>query len=962
MRYFEFEIELNEEEIKACKHRLNDYAYDNQIEGLVYYVFRTLTNGVTFLIYRAEKSGMKAMFAIDEQTRKPEEALNEILSIFDDLFEKKTVTVEPFEISMIEFDCNLNEAKRRGYLHNWSRISDQANNLLLDDRENIITGRCGFKLDEAVARKGGKGEDHLFDISLREELGRIRAGKKHADKNNSEEIRAFPAHYIISARSKEAGSDITCRLMKELAEAGRLNSGRMELFTDIDCDLYRHSGCFERVVENSHGGTIVIDMTGKFASDPASYKLTCNYLCNCIRQHRNDNLFVFLYDINNPGFTYFLIPQIEKFMYLVQIREGKGNVRDAVDYLKLLIGNSDFSKYAGQAAEFMATIPKDEYTQTDIIKAYESFESWCMRKNLLKSYSLESGEDFFIDRDQDSGSAYDTLRNMIGLKAVKEQIDRVILANKVEKQREKNGGKGRSMHMIFSGNPGTAKTTVAEIYAKIMKETGILKSGILVQRTGMDLNGLFASLRIKQAFEQASGGVLFIDEAYSLTNEVAIATLIGEMEARRNDVIVIFAGYGNRMKEFVERNEGLKSRIPYTVNFPDYTAEELLQIYEYILKQDGYSVTPAARSAALRIFGKAVRIENFGNGRYARNLAENSTLNMSVRLARKYVDKDVPKAQLYRVIKEDVFNPDDPIVNCNEGKETSRGASVQGKTARERLESMIGLSQAKSLINSAVATYKMQKRLSKRGIDIGKNAMHMVFMGNPGTAKTTVARLLAEILKDEGVLSSGIFVEAGRADLVGQYVGQTAPLVRKKFSEANGGVLFIDEAYSLNDGYDRGSFGDEAINTIVQEMDNRRDNIIVIFAGYPDEMKRFVERNPGMSSRIAFRVNFDDYSVDELCAITRYQVAEKHLRITDEAIAKLVPIYEKARSNKTFGNGRYVRRAVELAISNLALRLDKVSDNDLTDEVLTTITADDIAEPELDQDTAKPNRRIGFAA
>ena len=334
---------------------------------------------------------------------------------------------------------------------------------------------------------------------------------------------------------------------------------------------------------------------------------------------------------------------------------------------------------------------------------------------------------------------------------------------------------------------------------------------------------------------------------------------------------------------------------------------------------------------------------------------------MSVRLAKKYKDKDIPVSELYKVIKDDVFNPDDTIVNCNNG-ERRRGKTEVQKTARERLADMIGLESAKKLIDSAIATFKMQKRLLKRGVVLDNNTMHMVFTGNPGTAKTTTARLMAEILKEEGILSSGVFVEAGRADLVGQFVGHTAPKVRKKFDEANGGVLFIDEAYSLNDGSDHGSFGDEAINTIVQEMDNRRGDMIVVFAGYPDEMKSFIERNPGMSSRIGYRVNFEDYSVEELCEITRYQVEAKHLHITDDAIKKLIPIYEKARLNRTFGNGRYVRRAVELAISNLAVRLDKIDDKDLTDEILTTIEAEDIAAPELDPESTKQARRIGFAA
>ena len=387
------------------------------------------------------------------------------------------------------------------------------------------------------------------------------------------------------------------------------------------------------------------------------------------------------------------------------------------------------------------------------------------------------------------------------------------------------------------------------------------------------------------AFEQAVGGVLFIDEAYSMCGEAAFAELIRQMEMKRNDVIVIFAGYKDRMKTFLEQNEGLKSRTPYIIEFPDYTPDELLQIFDYIAKQDGFTTTSGARDAALELFSKASRLKDFGNGRFARNMVEKATLNMSVRLAKKYGD-EIPENLLFKIIKDDVTSIEDSIVNTNNG-EKKKG---DNRSPREKLASMIGLESAKKVIEQAVATFKMQKRLSKKGVDIGKNTMHMVFTGNPGTAKTTTARLIAEILKDEGVLSSGVFVEAGRADLIGQYVGHTAPKVKKKFEDAMGGVLFIDEAYSLIDGEQRGSFGDEAINTIVSEMDNRREDIIVIFAGYPDEMKSFIERNPGMSSRIALRVNFEDYTPQELAEITRFQVGEKHLNITDEAIEKLIPI------------------------------------------------------------------------
>ena len=172
---------------------------------------------------------------------------------------------------------------------------------------------------------------------------------------------------------------------------------------------------------------------------------------------------------------------------------------------------------------------------------------------------------------------------------------------------------------------------------------------------------------------------------------------------------------------------------------------------------------------------------------------------------------------------------------------------------------MTGLNNVKSLADRILAFYRLEKKREKFGIESCDISRHMIFTGNPGCAKTTVARLIAEILSEEQILETGAFVECGRSDLVGRYVGWTAKCVKRKFREAKGGVLFIDEAYSLLD--DSHSFGDEAINTIVQEMENMRKEVIVIFAGYPVPMNDFLERNEGLNSRIAFHVSFDDYSV-----------------------------------------------------------------------------------------------------
>ena len=245
----------------------------------------------------------------------------------------------------------------------------------------------------------------------------------------------------------------------------------------------------------------------------------------------------------------------------------------------------------------------------------------------------------------------------------------------------------------------------------------------------------------------------------------------------------------------------------------------------------------------------------------------------------------------------------------------------------------------------------------ERGIQKESVSLHMVFTGNPGTAKTTAARLFAEIMKDEKVLPTGKFVEAGRADLVGDYVGLTAPLVRRKFKEAQGGVLFIDEAYALCDSYENG-FGDEAIHTIVQEMENHRDNVIVIFAGYPEPMKQFLDRNPGMRSRIAFHVEFQDYSTDELCDITELMLKKKQMKITDAAMKKLRQNYETVRETIDYGNGRYVRKILEEAEMNLAERLLELEESEITTELAMTIEARDIPESGTGKLPAK--KQIGF--
>lgn len=291
--------------------------------------------------------------------------------------------------------------------------------------------------------------------------------------------------------------------------------------------------------------------------------------------------------------------------------------------------------------------------------------------------------------------------------------------------------------------------------------------------------------------------------------------------------------------------------------------------------------------------------------------------------------------------------------------ECGRAAEKPAKgNAYAELTRMIGLGEAKSVIRKALDYYKFVRRFDGLGVKRDRPAMHMVFTGNPGTAKTSVARLFASIMKDNGLLTRGHLVEVGRSELVGRYVGWTAKSVKEKFRRARGGVLFIDEAYSLVDDRE-GSFGDEAINTIVQEMENARDDLIVILAGYPDRMEDFIERNPGLRSRIAFHVRFDDYDAGELCDIAKMIGEKKGVRFSGAAMERLHGVFESARRVSDFGNGRYVRNVVELAEMNLASRLVSQDAEALTKAQLTTIDAQDVEAPALNH--AGEARRIGFA-
>lgn len=286
----------------------------------------------------------------------------------------------------------------------------------------------------------------------------------------------------------------------------------------------------------------------------------------------------------------------------------------------------------------------------------------------------------------------------------------------------------------------------------------------------------------------------------------------------------------------------------------------------------------------------------------------------------------------------------------------STPAPLTGQSYTSMLDELIGLQCVKEQVRKITAFAKMQKDISLQGRDLAPVAMNMEFKGNPGTAKTTVARIIAGIFNEIGLLSSNELVEVGRADLIAKYEGQTAEKVKSVFQKAKGKVLFIDEAYSLVEHWD-GEYGDEAISTIVQEMENNRSDTIVIFAGYPDKMAEFISRNPGLRSRVPFTISFNDYSADEMVQIAELEAQKRGFVIGKGAREKVASICQVAAHHPEMGNGRFCRNLVEGAIMDYAARVyggDEVSESDFT------LREQDISTPAILQEERK-TAPIGFA-
>lgn len=544
------------------------------------------------------------------------------------------------------------------------------------------------------------------------------------------------------------------------------------------------------------------------------------------------------------------------------------------------------------------------------------------------------------------------LDDFIGLQNVKEEIHKII-DNINEAKR--NGSTVRiENHYVFTGNPGTGKTTIARIFADILSALGVLPKGQLVEVSGRDLIADIVGgteRNVQEKVDEAMGGVLFIDEAYGLNDDsfgkAAIEKLIKLLSDHKGEFICIIAGYRKEMSDFLRMNTGLDRRFNKKIEFEDYNAKELEQIFRIMMKKEGkkngvesYRLDDKAEQMIHIEFEKMYnyRSEDFGNAGEVGNFLNNAIENQRIRL------RDMSNEERER--NKNILTYEDIT-----GGETEKVIDLQ--EIMMELDQMVGLESVKeSLTDLAASIINEQRDAQEENRKPEINVSHYLFLGNPGTGKTTVARLMGKILYSLGVIRRPEVIEVSRKDMVSVYQGGTAEKTNEVVMRAvrNGCILFIDEAYSLCTN-ENDTYGQEAINTLTPLLLNYKGKFVCIAAGYTREMNYFLDQNSGLSSRFNETITFEDYNADDLFHIfvSMAQHHPKHPIISDEALLSVKHLMARAYAARTanFGNARTVQNTLEKAMKNRDRRT--LFANDLNKEQRKTIIADDINKIKLEE-------------
>ena len=584
--------------------------------------------------------------------------------------------------------------------------------------------------------------------------------------------------------------------------------------------------------------------------------------------------------------------------------------------------------------------------EKDILKTIiENQAERLSKKNVLRDYDLKRIEPSDLPtrgKPQSVDEILAMLDELIGMENVKKAVREFCQTIQNNQRRAALGlpAENPKTHIVLTGNPGTGKTTVARIFGKLFYAMKLLPSDKVIETSGLDMTAGYVGHtkdKVNELCDKAMGGTLFIDEAYCLAGKdgeansfagEAVGAILKRMEDDRGKFVVIAAGYQNEMQNFLRMNPGLESRFEHKIHIDDYSAEELFAILQLQMKklQFVFSDSDGAKEAALLAVKKLVsnKTKDFANARAARNLFDEIKLRMDSRIAL------LPAEALTKDVLMTIRVGDIP-----DGEKKAFTA----KDALAELNELVGMEKVKKSAKELYDTLQVNKEMERLGKTPKRPEIHIALTGNPGTGKTTAARIFGKLFAAIGLLSSDKVIECDRSKIVAKYVGHTAQNMQRLCDDATGGILFIDEVYTLA----ADDFGHEATDTLMKRMEDDRGKFIVVVAGYENKMNEWMATNEGLASRFTHRIHIDDYNANELYDLFCLYAQKEKLELTKEAKSTARQLINHIWKNRglNFANGRTIRQLFDAVVRKKNSRAIALPESERTMKALTTITSED---------------------